>query len=102
VPKDLGNVSASTSRNNLIRTGYKKAGMDQVYKGHKIQASAWLHGSGWKPSIVVTYRQGDKNILKNITIDQVFPTCETKLNKPVSPTCFDQALTASANQSAIY
>ena len=50
--------------------------MDQVYKGHKIQASAWLHGSGWKPGVVVTYSEGGKNLLRNITIDQIFPTCD--------------------------
>ena len=49
--------------------------MDQVYKGHKIQVSAWVAAGGWKPSAVVTYSEGGKNMLKNITIDQIFPTC---------------------------
>jgi ABC-type nitrate/sulfonate/bicarbonate transport system permease component len=49
--------------------------MDQVYKGHKIQASAWLSAGGWKPSAVVTYSEGGKHILKNVIIDQIFPTC---------------------------
>jgi hypothetical protein len=50
--------------------------MDQVYKGHNIQVSAWSDPSGWKPSVVVTYSEGGKNLLRNITIDQVFPTCD--------------------------
>jgi hypothetical protein len=33
-------------------------------------------GSGWKPSVVVTYSEGGKNLLRNITIDQIFPTCD--------------------------
>jgi hypothetical protein len=49
--------------------------MDQVYKSHKIQASAWLDKSGWKPSVVVTYSEGGKNMLKHITMDRIFPTC---------------------------
>jgi hypothetical protein len=49
--------------------------MDQVYQRHNIQASAWLDTSGWRPSVIVTYRQGDKNMLKNITTDRTFPTC---------------------------
>jgi hypothetical protein len=48
--------------------------MDQIYKGHNIQVSAWRYPSGWKPSIDVTYLQGDKDTLKNITMDQIFPT----------------------------
>jgi hypothetical protein len=48
--------------------------MDQVYKDHKIQVSAWPDLSGWKPGVVVTYSEGGKHILKNITIDQIFST----------------------------
>ena len=50
--------------------------MDQVYKGHNIQVSAWSNLSGWKPSVVVTYSEGGKNLLRNITIDQIFSTSE--------------------------
>jgi hypothetical protein len=50
--------------------------MDQVYKDHKIQVSAWPDLSGWKPSVVVTYSEGGKNLLRNITIDQIFSTSE--------------------------
>jgi hypothetical protein len=49
--------------------------MDQVYKNHNIQVSSWLIVSGWKPSIIVTYSEGGKNILKNLTMDRAFPTC---------------------------
>ena len=49
--------------------------MDQVYKNHNIQVSSWLIVSGWKPSVVVTYSEGGKNMLKHIAIDQIFPTC---------------------------
>ena len=49
--------------------------MDQVYKGHKIQVSAWPDLTGWKPSAIVTYSEGGKHILKNVMIDQIFPTC---------------------------
>ena len=50
--------------------------MDQVYKGHNIQVSAWPDLTGWKPSAIVTYSEGGKHILKNITMDRIFPTCD--------------------------
>jgi hypothetical protein len=43
--------------------------MDQIYKGHNIQASAWLGIDGWQPGVVVTYSEGGKNVLKNVTMD---------------------------------
>ena len=29
-----------------------------------------------QPSVIVTYSQGDKNMLNNITMDRTFPTCD--------------------------
>ena len=52
--------------------------MDQVYKGHNIQASAWRisYRFGWKPNVVINYNGGGKSIFHALTIDQIFSTRE--------------------------
>ena len=52
--------------------------MDEVYKGHSIEASARniADRRGWKPRIFVIYSVGTQEIVKNFAIDKIFSTRE--------------------------
>jgi hypothetical protein len=52
--------------------------MDQVYKGHNIQASAWhiSYRFRWKPDVVINYNSGGKQIFHTLTMDPIFSTRE--------------------------
>ena len=38
-------------------------GMEQFYKGHRIEISVWLEDDGWIASLYVYYSEGLQNIL---------------------------------------
>jgi len=50
--------------------------MHEDYKGHGIHHTASFVPDGWKPHLRVVYSEGGQHILKNITIDRVFSTCD--------------------------
>jgi hypothetical protein len=52
--------------------------MNHIYKGHSIHPTVWhvADRGGWKPHVFVIYSDGDQEIVKNFTIDRIFPTSE--------------------------
>jgi hypothetical protein len=48
----------------------------QNYKRHDIHATALYVPDGWKPHLYVIYNEGDRRMIKNFTIDQIFATQE--------------------------
>jgi hypothetical protein len=50
--------------------------MNEDYKGHGIHPTASFVPDGWKPHLYIVFNEGGQDILRNITIDRIFSTCE--------------------------
>jgi hypothetical protein len=48
---------------SVLNSSVESPRMNQVYQDHNVQVSAWFGVGGWKPSVIVTYRQRGRNIL---------------------------------------
>ena len=49
-------------------------GMEQFYKGHRIEISVWLDGDGWIASLYIYYSEGLQNILVTFAVPDTFKT----------------------------
>ena len=49
-------------------------GMEQFYKGHRIEISVWLDGDSWITNLYIYYSDGLQNILVTFAVPDTFKT----------------------------
>ena len=49
-------------------------GMEQFYKGHRIEISVWLDGDSWITRVDIYYSDGLQNILVTFAVPDTFKT----------------------------
>ena len=54
-------------------------GMEQFYKGHRIEIPVWLEHDGWIASLYIYYSEGLQNVLVTFAVPDTFKTYDEAL-----------------------